>query len=111
MHLTIGVNNIHTNSEGDSLCRIQNSLASTKLPNWLALVHRLSQTGAPGMLISRSQSQISNLGQYFAQVPFAPGSTGAPPREDKNSLAAEKLAQDLLDFLKNATGAPWKPKI
>jgi hypothetical protein len=35
------------------------------------------------------------------------GATGAPPREDTNSLAAEKLAQDLLDFLKAATGGLW----
>jgi hypothetical protein len=38
------------------------------------------------------------------------GATGIPPREDTNFLAAEKLAQDLLEFLKTATGAPWNPK-
>jgi hypothetical protein len=31
--------------------------------------------------------------------------------DSKNFLAAEKLAQDLLDFLKDATGAVWVPKI
>jgi len=39
------------------------------------------------------------------------GALGTPAREDTNYLAAEKLTQDLLDFLKTATGAPWSPKI
>jgi len=39
------------------------------------------------------------------------GAVGAPPREENNFLAAEKLAQDLLDFMKLAIGAPWMPKI
>ncbi len=39
------------------------------------------------------------------------GATGTPPREETNLLAAEKLTQDLLDFLKAATGAPWTPKV
>jgi len=39
------------------------------------------------------------------------GATGAPPHEDTNFLAAEKLTQDLLDFLKAATGAAWIPKV
>jgi hypothetical protein len=39
------------------------------------------------------------------------GATGTPPHEDTNYLAAEKLAQDLIDFLKVATGAAWSPKI
>jgi hypothetical protein len=39
------------------------------------------------------------------------GASGTPPLEDKNSLAAEKLAQDLLDFLKFATGGEWTIKL
>jgi hypothetical protein len=39
------------------------------------------------------------------------GASGAPGRDDVNSLAAEKLAQDLLDFLKTAAGAIWVPKL
>jgi hypothetical protein len=38
------------------------------------------------------------------------GAKGAA-EDDKNYLAAEKLTQDLLDFLKGSTGAPWAPKI
>jgi hypothetical protein len=34
-----------------------------------------------------------------------------PPLDDKNSLAAEKLAQDAIDFLDIATGANWKIKV
>ena len=33
------------------------------------------------------------------------GAVGAPPRDDTSFLAAEKLTQDLFDFLKVATGA------
>ena len=39
------------------------------------------------------------------------GSQGLPAREDKNFLAAEKLTQDLLDFMKTATGAAWMPRL
>ncbi len=39
------------------------------------------------------------------------GSPGLPAREDKNFLAAEKLTQDLLDFIKVATGAAWMPRL
>ena len=39
------------------------------------------------------------------------GATGFPPRDDKIFLAAEKLAQDLLDVLKQACHAPWVPTI
>ncbi len=39
------------------------------------------------------------------------GATGTPPRDDTNFLAAEKLTQDLLDFLKGASGAMWTPRI
>ncbi len=39
------------------------------------------------------------------------GAKGAPPREDKNDLAAEKLAQELLDFVRQATGGEWAPKL
>ena len=39
------------------------------------------------------------------------GAQGAPIREDKNSLAAEKLAQDLLDFLKVTSRASWRPTV
>jgi hypothetical protein len=39
------------------------------------------------------------------------GATGAPPRDDTNFLAAEKLTQDLLDFLKVAAGAASVPKV
>ena len=39
------------------------------------------------------------------------GAEGLPAREDKNFLAAEKLTQDLLNFIKSATGAPWMPKL
>lgn len=39
------------------------------------------------------------------------GAKGLAVTEDKNQLAAEKLAQDLLDFLGAATGAKWIPKI
>ena len=39
------------------------------------------------------------------------GAAGASPRDDTNSLAGEKLAQDLLDFLKLAAGGSWVPKI
>jgi hypothetical protein len=39
------------------------------------------------------------------------GAPGLPTREDKNFLAAEKLTQDLLDFIKTATGAPWMPRL
>jgi hypothetical protein len=39
------------------------------------------------------------------------GAKGAPPRDDKTFLAAEKLTQDLLDFLKVATSAGWAPKV
>jgi hypothetical protein len=39
------------------------------------------------------------------------GAGGMPAREDKTFLAAEKLTQDLLDFIKVATGAQWMPKV
>lgn len=39
------------------------------------------------------------------------GAPGTSTPEDKNYLAAEKLTQDLLDFLKAATGAGWMPKL
>jgi hypothetical protein len=39
------------------------------------------------------------------------GSPGLPIREDKNFLAAEKLAQDLLNFIKTASGATWMPRL
>jgi hypothetical protein len=39
------------------------------------------------------------------------GAPGSPACEDKNFLAAEKLTQDLLDFIKTATGAPWMPRL
>jgi hypothetical protein len=39
------------------------------------------------------------------------GAPGLPTREDKNFLAAEKLTQDLLDFIKTATGAAWMPRL
>ncbi len=39
------------------------------------------------------------------------GAQGLPDREDKNFLAAEKLTQDLLDFIKGATGATWIPRL
>ncbi len=39
------------------------------------------------------------------------GAQGLPPREDKNALAAEKLAQDLLDFMKASAGVNWTPKL
>jgi hypothetical protein len=39
------------------------------------------------------------------------GAPGLQPREDKNFLAAEKLTQDLLDFMKFATGADWMPRV
>jgi len=39
------------------------------------------------------------------------GAEGVPPRDEKNFLAAEKLTQDLLDFLKNAAGATWAPRV
>jgi hypothetical protein len=37
-------------------------------------------------------------------------SQGLPVREDKN-LAAEKLTQDLLDFIRMASGISWMPPI
>lgn len=39
------------------------------------------------------------------------GAPGLPPCEDKNFLAAEKLTQDLLDFVKTASGASWMPRV
>jgi len=39
------------------------------------------------------------------------GARGVPGREDKNFLAAEKLTQDLLDFVKTATGSVWMPRL
>jgi hypothetical protein len=39
------------------------------------------------------------------------GAQGLEPREDKVFLAAEKLTQDLLDFMKTASGASWMPKV
>ena len=39
------------------------------------------------------------------------GAKGATVDESTTHLAAEKLAQDLLDFIKAASGAPWTPKI
>ena len=39
------------------------------------------------------------------------GAQGLEPRDDKVFLAAEKLTQDLLDFMKTATSAAWMPKI
>jgi hypothetical protein len=39
------------------------------------------------------------------------GAPGMPSNDDKNSLSAEKLAQDVLDFLDVATGANWKIRI
>jgi hypothetical protein len=39
------------------------------------------------------------------------GAPGLPNREDKTFLAAEKLTQDLLDFIKTATGATWMPRL
>lgn len=39
------------------------------------------------------------------------GAPGLPSREDKNFLAAEKLTQDLLDFIRTATGAAWMPRL
>jgi hypothetical protein len=34
-----------------------------------------------------------------------------PGRDDKNFLAGEKLTQDMLDFVKTATGAAWMPRL
>lgn len=39
------------------------------------------------------------------------GAEGLPVREDKKFLAAEKLTQDLLDFIKTATGSSWTPRL
>jgi hypothetical protein len=39
------------------------------------------------------------------------GARGLPGRDDKNFLAAEKLTQDLLDFIKTATGVAWMPRL
>lgn len=39
------------------------------------------------------------------------GANGTPPRDDVNALAAEKLTQDLLDFLGLATGLGWVPRV
>jgi len=39
------------------------------------------------------------------------GCAGMEPPTTKNQLAAFKFAQDLLDFLKAATDAPWAPSI
>lgn len=39
------------------------------------------------------------------------GSQGLPGREDKVFLAAEKLTQDLLDFIKVSAGLPWMPRL
>jgi hypothetical protein len=61
--------------------------------------------------INRSQAAIL-IPQVLQDTLWrALGAIGAPPREDTNYLAAEKLTQDLLDFLKTATGAQWNPKI
>jgi hypothetical protein len=39
------------------------------------------------------------------------GATGLPPSNETNFLAGEKLTQDLLDFLKTASEAPWSPRV
>jgi hypothetical protein len=39
------------------------------------------------------------------------GARGMRPGDDKNFLAAEKLTQDLLDFIRAATGNGWMPRI
>jgi hypothetical protein len=39
------------------------------------------------------------------------GAKGRNTVEEKNTLAAEKFAQDLIDLLKLASGASWMPKI
>lgn len=39
------------------------------------------------------------------------GAAGLPQAEDKVGLAAEKLAQDLIDFVKTASGLSWAPTI
>jgi hypothetical protein len=39
------------------------------------------------------------------------GAEGLPAREEKNFLAAEKLTQDLLDFMKSAAGGAWIPRL
>lgn len=39
------------------------------------------------------------------------GAKGVCWTETKNSLAAEKLAQDLLEFIKKASGLQWVPKL
>lgn len=39
------------------------------------------------------------------------GAQGLDGRDDKNFLAAEKLTQDLLNFIKSATGAAWMPRL
>lgn len=39
------------------------------------------------------------------------GAEGLPVREDKNFLAAEKLTQDMIDFMKIASGAGWMPRL
>lgn len=60
-----------------------------------------------------ARPQAATLIPMILQDTFwrALGATGAPPREDTNFLAAEKLTQDLLDFLKLATGASRSPRI
>jgi hypothetical protein len=39
------------------------------------------------------------------------GVPGLPSAEDKKALATQKLGQDLLDFLKLASGAAWSPRL
>jgi hypothetical protein len=39
------------------------------------------------------------------------GAKGLPDNPDKNSLAAGKLAEDLLQFLRSAAGMKWSPEV
>ena len=62
-------------------------------------------------LIERPQAAVRIPHILQDELWRALGASGAPPRDETNILAAEKLAQDLLTFLKTATGAKWVPRI
>jgi hypothetical protein len=60
--------------------------------------------------IERPHSSIRVLQVLQDEMWRVFGAPGISFEEDTNTLATQKLAQDLLDFLKAASGAPWGPR-
>ncbi|MGA7238846.1 MAG: hypothetical protein WBY44_24400 [Bryobacteraceae bacterium] len=102
----------------DLYSRVQQLLASTGV---------MGQTGPALPALEPPYSQaLAELAVRFIERPHSAvlipliiqdnvwrllGAEGLPPREDKTFLAAEKLTQDLLDFIKAAAAIQWMPHV